>query len=135
MISAPLGDLRTRLDLVVFPPLVLRCSSGLSRRCQGERTARLRQFPLLRRPLGFRRPIPELISSFTENAHTYREPAESQESTMSLTRFAAFMKRGPALLLLALVPLLNSALFAQITNATLTGTIKDATGAVVPHAK
>jgi hypothetical protein len=54
---------------------------------------------------------------------------------MSLTRFANFMKRGPALLLLALASLSNSALFAQITTATLTGTIKDATGAVVPHAK
>src|SRR5260370_40343473 len=32
MILARLGDLRTRFDLGVLPPLVLRCSSGLSRR-------------------------------------------------------------------------------------------------------
>jgi len=30
MILARLGDLRTRLNLGVLPPLVLRCSSGLS---------------------------------------------------------------------------------------------------------
>jgi hypothetical protein len=31
MILARLGDLRTQFDLGVLPPLVLRCSSGLSR--------------------------------------------------------------------------------------------------------
>jgi hypothetical protein len=31
MILARMGDLRTWLDLGVLPPLVLRCSSGLSR--------------------------------------------------------------------------------------------------------
>ena len=54
---------------------------------------------------------------------------------MSLARFANFIKGGSAVLLLALAASSPSALFAQITNATLTGTIKDATGAVVPHAK
>jgi hypothetical protein len=32
MILARMGDLRTRPALGAFPPLVLRCSSGLSRR-------------------------------------------------------------------------------------------------------
>jgi hypothetical protein len=31
MILARLGDLRTQFDLGILPPLVLRCSSGLSR--------------------------------------------------------------------------------------------------------
>jgi hypothetical protein len=32
MILARFGGLRTRLDLGALPPLILRCSSGLSRR-------------------------------------------------------------------------------------------------------
>ena len=54
---------------------------------------------------------------------------------MFLTQCANFLKPRPALFLLAALVPLNSALFAQITIATLTGAVKDTTGGVVPRAR
>src|SRR2546425_7514828 len=57
------------------------------------------------------------------------------ELTMFLTQCANFLTSRPALFLLVALMSLNGALFAQITIATLTGAVKDATGAVVPRAR
>ena len=54
---------------------------------------------------------------------------------MFLTQWANFLKRRTAQFLLAALVSSNSALFAQITIATLTGAVKDTTGAVVPRAR
>jgi len=48
---------------------------------------------------------------------------------MFLTQWANFLKRRTAQFLLAALVSSNSALFAQITIATLTGAVKDTTGA------